>query len=133
MVSIAFDNGSPVEKADSTTATTDIFANADNSKCPDDCFRPVGLAFDSKDRLFVSSDATHEIYVLVRTSVTSAAPSSSSGSPSSTSTSPSSTSGSPTSTSSSSPSPTKSSGAQIGTSVSAGAWATVFLGLFALL
>jgi hypothetical protein len=41
-------------------------ANADNSKCPDQCFRPVGLALDSKDRVFMSSDATGEIYVLAK-------------------------------------------------------------------
>lgn len=34
------------------------------SKCPDDCFRPVGLAWDSKGRLWFSSDSTGEIYVL---------------------------------------------------------------------
>ena len=42
-------------------------ANADNSKCPDQCFRPVGLAIDSKDRVFMSSDSTGEIYVLAKT------------------------------------------------------------------
>jgi hypothetical protein len=42
-------------------------ANADNSVCPDQCFRPVGLALDSKDRIFMSSDATGEIYVLAKT------------------------------------------------------------------
>jgi hypothetical protein len=42
-------------------------ANADTSKCPNQCFRPVGLALDSKDRVFMSSDATGEIYVLAKT------------------------------------------------------------------
>jgi hypothetical protein len=41
--------------------------NADNSKCPDLCFRPVGLALDSKGRVFMSSDSTGEIYVLAKT------------------------------------------------------------------
>jgi len=63
---IAFENGSPVAPADSNTSTTDIFANVDNSKCPDNCFRPVGLAFDSQGRIFVSSDASGEVYVIVR-------------------------------------------------------------------
>lgn len=44
----------------------DILANADNSVCPDHCFRPVGIAFDDQGRLFVSSDASGEIYVVVR-------------------------------------------------------------------
>lgn len=59
------DAGQPVESSDSTTAaTTDVLSNADNSQCPDGCFRPVGLAWDSQGRLFMSSDATGEIYVL---------------------------------------------------------------------
>jgi glucose/arabinose dehydrogenase len=65
--SVAFANGSPVAAPDSKTALTDIFTNKDTSKCPDSCFRPVGLARDSKGRIFVSSDATGEIWVLVRT------------------------------------------------------------------
>ena len=64
---IAFASGSPVAASDSLTAAVDIMANADNSKCPDQCFRPVGLALDSKDRVFMSSDATGEIYVLAKT------------------------------------------------------------------
>ncbi|TVY33621.1 L-sorbosone dehydrogenase [Lachnellula subtilissima] len=66
--SIAFSNGSPVASPDSTNSLTDIMTNPDNSKCPDNCFRPVGLALDSLGRLFMSSDATGEIYVLVKTS-----------------------------------------------------------------
>ena len=40
--------------------------NPDLSKCPDACFRPVGLAWDSEGRLWVTSDSTGEIYVLRR-------------------------------------------------------------------
>lgn len=69
--SIDFANGSPVAAPDSTTSTTDIMINPDNSKCPENCFRPVGLALDKKERLFMSSDSTGEIYVLVKTGVTS--------------------------------------------------------------
>ncbi|WPG99692.1 Hypothetical protein R9X50_00251100 [Acrodontium crateriforme] len=63
---ISFANGEPVEPSDSQTAAIDILANEDNSKCPDHCFRPVCLAFDSKGRLFMSSDATGEIYAILR-------------------------------------------------------------------
>ena len=63
---ISFANGEPVAPANSNTSYTDIFANADNSACPGNCFRPVGLAFDSQGRMFVSSDASGEIYVVVR-------------------------------------------------------------------
>ena len=63
---ISFANGEPVAPASSNTSYTDIFANADNSACPDSCFRPVGLAFDSQGRMFVSSDASGEIYVIAK-------------------------------------------------------------------
>jgi hypothetical protein len=56
--------GDPVAQSNSTTAAIPIVANQDNSKCPDNCFRPVGLAFDAKGRLFMTSDATGEIYVI---------------------------------------------------------------------
>ncbi|KKY25735.1 putative soluble quinoprotein glucose dehydrogenase [Phaeomoniella chlamydospora] len=38
---IEFDEDNPVPKATSLTAATDIFANIDNSVCPDQCFRPL--------------------------------------------------------------------------------------------
>lgn len=68
---VPFANGQPVAAVDNTTAAIDIFANVDNKACPDNCFRPAGLAFDSQGRLFMSSDATGEIYVIARVSSTS--------------------------------------------------------------
>ncbi|KAF7548798.1 hypothetical protein G7Z17_g6839 [Cylindrodendrum hubeiense] len=62
--SISFKDGHPVEPSNSMDAATPILSNADLSKCPDECFRPVGLAWDSKDRLWFSSDSTGEIFVL---------------------------------------------------------------------
>lgn len=35
--------------------------------CPGNCFRPAGLAIDSEDRVWFSSDSTGEIFVLQRT------------------------------------------------------------------
>jgi glucose/arabinose dehydrogenase len=64
---IAFANGSPVAPSDSTTALTDIFSNQNNSKCPDSCFRPVGPARDGQGRIFMSSNATGEIWILMKT------------------------------------------------------------------
>ncbi|KAI9839952.1 MAG: hypothetical protein M1819_000144 [Sarea resinae] len=64
---IHFSNGSPVEPSNSTTAALDIVTNANNSNCPNDCFRPVGLASDSQGRIYMSSDATGEIYVVLKT------------------------------------------------------------------
>lgn len=63
---IPFANGEPVAASDNKTAATDILTNADNSQCPSNCFRPVGIAFDQQGRLFMSSDATGEIYVVRR-------------------------------------------------------------------
>lgn len=67
---IPFQNGEPVATSDNNTATTDILANPDNSVCkknsPGNCIRPVGIAFDSLGRLFMSSDDTGEIYVVVK-------------------------------------------------------------------
>jgi glucose/arabinose dehydrogenase len=68
---IAFANGSPVAASDSKTALTDIFSNQNNSNCPDSCFRPVGLARDDQGRIFMTSDATGEIWVLMKTAAQS--------------------------------------------------------------
>ncbi|KAH8896680.1 soluble quino protein glucose dehydrogenase [Thozetella sp. PMI_491] len=70
--SIAFNaaTGEPVAASDSTTALSDIISNPDHTKCPDNCFRPVGLAWDSAGRLWMSSDTTGELYVLQKTSST---------------------------------------------------------------
>ena len=85
---IPFKDGEPVAKPDNNTAITDIFQNSDNSVCPQHCFRPVGIAFDAQGRLFLSSDATGEIYVIERdvsSDGTKASGSSSAASPSPTS------------------------------------------------
>jgi glucose/arabinose dehydrogenase len=63
---VEFANGSPVEAPDSKTALTDIFTNANDSQCSNICLRPVGLAMDNKGRLFMSSDASGEIWVLAK-------------------------------------------------------------------
>ncbi|KAF2632260.1 soluble quino protein glucose dehydrogenase [Macroventuria anomochaeta] len=64
---IQFDgNGSPTAAANTTTATVDIVSNPDLTQCPNGCFRPAGLAWDNQGRLFFSSDATGEIYVITR-------------------------------------------------------------------
>ncbi|KAF4954815.1 hypothetical protein FGADI_5010 [Fusarium gaditjirri] len=62
---IDFKNGQPVFNASqSINATKPIIFNKNNGKCPDRCFRPVSLAWDSKNRLFFSSDKSREIFVL---------------------------------------------------------------------
>ncbi|KAL5120292.1 hypothetical protein ACEQ8H_001850 [Pleosporales sp. CAS-2024a] len=65
---VQFDgNGSPTAASNSTTAAIDIVSNPDLSACPDNCFRPVGLAWDTQGRLYMSSDATGEIYMVTKT------------------------------------------------------------------
>ena len=73
------DDGMPVDQLTSTTAAKDIFANKDNSRCPADCFRPVALAIDQQGRIFMSSDASGEIYMVSRAVNSSGGASSSSG------------------------------------------------------
>ncbi|KAF3019699.1 hypothetical protein E8E14_007112 [Neopestalotiopsis sp. 37M] len=68
--SIAFANGQPVEDSTSTTALRNVLSNANNTACPDSCFRPVGLALDSQGRLYMTSDSTGEIYVLTQAEMT---------------------------------------------------------------
>ncbi|KAG8533294.1 uncharacterized protein KY384_002077 [Bacidia gigantensis] len=63
---IPFANGEPVARPDNNTSYTDILTNEQNSACPDHCFRPVGIAISQDGRLFMSSDASGEIYVIAR-------------------------------------------------------------------
>lgn len=77
---VAFaDNGEPVDDLTSMTAATDIFKNQDNSQCPENCMRPVAMAIDGQGRIFMSSDASGEIYLITREEGT-ATPSSASSS-----------------------------------------------------
>lgn len=63
--SIAFGaDGQPTASASSRDATTDILSTPDLGNCPDDCFRPVGLTWDSEDRLWFASDSTGEVFVM---------------------------------------------------------------------
>lgn len=66
---VSFDNttGQPTSKSTSKAALSTIIRNTNETTCPTACMRPVGLALDGAGRLFFSSDATGEIYVVVRT------------------------------------------------------------------
>ncbi|KAL7932637.1 soluble quino protein glucose dehydrogenase [Trichoderma chlorosporum] len=71
VVSLAFgSDGQPTALQNSTGAVTDVITNQNLSNCPNQCFRPVGLAWDTSGRLWFSSDATGEIFVLERTNST---------------------------------------------------------------
>ena len=87
LFAITFANGQPTHPPSSRQAVIPIFQNLkalsgqrrrasplgdaipvlnDNTVCPSDCFRPTGLAFDAKGRLYMASDATSSIYVIER-------------------------------------------------------------------
>ena len=68
---VLFEDGQPVEPSTSNTSLSVVLANQDNSKCPDNCFRPAGMKIDGMGRLFVASDTSGEIYVIQRTSAAS--------------------------------------------------------------
>lgn len=72
--------GEPIEGITSQTAAIDTITNQNVGTCSvqsQHCFRPVGLAWDSAGRLFMSSDTTGEIFVITKlngTAVDGAAP-----------------------------------------------------------
>jgi len=61
---VEFKGGKPVAPLSSQGAGVPIMENPSTGRCPNGCFRPVGLDFDSKGRLYMSSDSTGEIYVI---------------------------------------------------------------------
>lgn len=64
---VDFRDGKPVGAPTSQTAAKVIMENSNTGSCPGSCFRPVGLDFDKKGRLYMSSDATGEIHVIYGT------------------------------------------------------------------
>lgn len=54
----------PSAAGDSRDSTTDILSTPDLGNCPDDCFRPVGMTWDSEGRLWFASDSTGEVFVM---------------------------------------------------------------------
>jgi pyrroloquinoline-quinone-dependent sugar dehydrogenase TrAA12-like protein len=51
-----------------------VLSNGSPGHCPERCFRPVGLAWDREQRLFMTSDSTGEIYVLMRSNASATEP-----------------------------------------------------------
>ncbi|KAF4495201.1 L-sorbosone dehydrogenase [Fusarium agapanthi] len=68
---IDFKKGQPAMAAiESRNAAKPILSNDNMVRCGEDCFRPVSLAVDKKNRLFFSSDTTRDIFVLYNNSTT---------------------------------------------------------------
>ncbi|KAF2472298.1 soluble quino protein glucose dehydrogenase [Lindgomyces ingoldianus] len=59
-------DGQPTESSTSTKALSPIISNSNTSGCPGSCFRPAGLGWDRNGRLYMTSDSTGEIYVIVK-------------------------------------------------------------------
>ncbi|KAI6778990.1 L-sorbosone dehydrogenase-like protein [Emericellopsis cladophorae] len=67
--SVAFNaDGMPEANSDSRNGTKDVLTTPDLGNCPDECFRPVGMAWDADGRMWFTSDSTGEIFVMERTS-----------------------------------------------------------------
>lgn len=66
-LSIPWSGNQPSAGVTSTTGFDYIFQASDLSKCPGGCVRPVGLDFDSRGRLFGSSDTTGEVIPFLQT------------------------------------------------------------------
>ncbi|KAG6008382.1 hypothetical protein E4U21_004587 [Claviceps maximensis] len=65
---VAYSNGFPVADRQSQTAEQQLMWNEDNSLCPNQCFRPVGLLIDeAAKRVFMTSDTSGELYVVTGT------------------------------------------------------------------
>ncbi len=61
---VEFKDGQPVHAPNSKTAGIPVMENPSTGSCPTGCFRPVGVAIDSKKRVFMTSDSSGEIYVI---------------------------------------------------------------------
>jgi len=64
VVRVPFSNGLPTAPANSNSGYQFILQAPDLNRCTTACVRPVGLAFDPRGRLFVSSDATGEVFIV---------------------------------------------------------------------
>jgi len=64
VMKVEFKNGQPVADAKSKTASIPVMENSNTRSCPGSCFRPVGLDFDKKGRMYMSSDSSGEVYVI---------------------------------------------------------------------
>ncbi|CAI6339410.1 unnamed protein product [Periconia digitata] len=56
--------GQPTEPSTSDSAAINVMSNPDNAACPSQCFRPVDVLFDTEGRLFMTSDASNELWVI---------------------------------------------------------------------
>ncbi|QRV83074.1 L-sorbosone dehydrogenase [Ceratobasidium sp. AG-Ba] len=58
------DGSGPVAPSNSKTGYEKLVWMPDTTRCPDECIRPVGVAFDQASRMFVTSDDSNEILIV---------------------------------------------------------------------
>lgn len=61
---VSFANRMPIKDAHAGDTEEMLMWNADNSDCRNNCFRPAGIALDKKNRVFMTSDATGELFLV---------------------------------------------------------------------
>ncbi|CUS08707.1 unnamed protein product [Tuber aestivum] len=61
---VEFQGSEPKAPRNSDNSIKNIMWNGDTAACPGKCFRPVGFAFDTAGRIWVTSDSTGEIYII---------------------------------------------------------------------
>jgi len=64
VVRIPWSNSTPTAASNSREGYETVIGAPDLTSCPNGCIRPVGLAFDSLGRMFVSSDTTGEVFIV---------------------------------------------------------------------
>lgn len=65
LVRVPFEGAQPRADYSAKDGFEEIVTSPDLGQCPGKCWRPVGLAWDKKGRLFVASDTTKEIFVVL--------------------------------------------------------------------
>lgn len=61
---VDFKDGLPVASRDSKTASIPVLENSNTQSCPNSCIRPVGVDVDEKNRLFMTSDSSGEVWAI---------------------------------------------------------------------
>ncbi|KAG8727368.1 hypothetical protein FRC11_013372, partial [Ceratobasidium sp. 423] len=64
VIRIPWAGDAPAAPSNSAKGYEHIVYAPDLTKCPEQCIRPVGLAFGKQGQLYVTSDETGEVFVI---------------------------------------------------------------------